>query len=87
MYNENSALLQLRLTVLIRRRSRYKLIEIDLYGGKPQWFLELNPKGYGSDCHLTNGSLARLKFEVITLLLTKARIRSGWFQCCVTTDV
>lgn len=23
----------------------YKLVEIDLYGGKPKWFLDLNPKG------------------------------------------
>ena len=23
----------------------YKLVEIDLYGGKPSWFLELNPAG------------------------------------------
>eukprot|EP01046_Picozoa_sp_COSAG06_P051067 COSAG06_NODE_8248_length_2226_cov_11053.947269_3_plen_217_part_00 len=23
----------------------HKLVEIDLYGGKPQWFLDLNPKG------------------------------------------
>jgi glutathione S-transferase len=30
---------------LIRHRSRYKLVEIDLYGSKPQWFLDLNPKG------------------------------------------
>ena len=25
--------------------SRYELVEIDLYGGKPKWFLDLNPKG------------------------------------------
>ena len=27
------------------KRLPYKLVEIDLYGGKPSWFLELNPAG------------------------------------------
>ena len=37
----------------------HQLIEIDLYGGKPQWFLDLNPRGLvpvirdGDTCELT----------------------------------